>query len=91
MLSLFVAILCLSWAKLASGITAVTTTTISPVSRHGRPPMPFLLGSLRGGASSDGSKKKKKKTKGSKGKAKKAIGDAMKEKDSAEALGDAIR
>mmetsp|Transcript_26064 Transcript_26064/g.58073 ORF Transcript_26064/g.58073 Transcript_26064/m.58073 type:complete len:478 (-) Transcript_26064:515-1948(-) len=36
-------------------------------------------------------KKKKKKTKGSKGKAKKAIGDAMKEKDSAEALGDAIR
>ena len=48
---------------------------------------------LRGGASSSSSssKKTKKKKKKSTGKAKKAIDDAMKEKDAAEALGDAIR
>lgn len=47
--------------------------------------------SLRGGASDGSTKKGKKKKSKGKGKTKKAIDDAMKEKDAAEAMGDAIR
>jgi hypothetical protein len=58
------------------------TTTTSPLD-------------IRGGASSSSSssppKKKKKKMKKNTGKANKVIDSAMKEKDAAEALGDAIR
>lgn len=48
---------------------------------------------VRGGASSSSSSKKKSKKSSNKGsgRAKKAIDSAMKEKDSAKALGDAIR
>jgi hypothetical protein len=93
-------IVCSSYTKFAIGITTRSTTTIllplAATSRNGRSSLPFLCERLRGGATSDSSKKKKrkKKSKGSSasdGKAKKAIDDAMKEKDSAEALGDAIR
>jgi hypothetical protein len=45
---------------------------------------------VRGGSSESPKKKSKKRSKKS-GKAKKAISDAMKEKDAAKALGDAIR
>ena len=79
-------ILCSS-LTIATGIKSTTTSTISPTFRDGS--LPFITERLRGGAS-DSSKKKKKK-KASKSSPKKAIDDAMKEKDSAEALGDAIR
>lgn len=84
-------ILCSSFSTFATGIKT-TSTTITPTIRKGSSSSLAFVGErLRGGASSDSSSKKKKKKKGSKGKAKKVIDDAMKEKDSAEALGDAIR
>jgi len=88
-------IVCSSAATIATGITAKTIRILPVVPSSERDSLAFLTEKLRGGASSDSSKKtrKKKKKKGgaSKGKAKKAIDDAMKEKDTAEALGDAIR
>ena len=87
-------IVCSSAATIATGITA-KTRILPVVTSSERDSLAILTEKLRGGASSDSSKKtrKKKKKKGgaSKGKAKKAIDDAMKEKDTAEALGDAIR
>ena len=87
-------ILCSSFSKFATGIKTTTTTKTcpTPTFRNGRSSLPFVREQLRGGGSSDGaSKKKRKKKSKSKGKAQKVINDAMKEKDSAEALGDAIR
>eukprot|EP00535_Pseudo-nitzschia_heimii_P007879 CAMPEP_0197174650 /NCGR_PEP_ID=MMETSP1423-20130617/1072_1 /TAXON_ID=476441 /ORGANISM="Pseudo-nitzschia heimii, Strain UNC1101" /LENGTH=492 /DNA_ID=CAMNT_0042623593 /DNA_START=177 /DNA_END=1651 /DNA_ORIENTATION=- len=85
-------------AEFSSGMRPVSSTLVTRTqkSRSGRSLRPFACERLRGGATSDGGKKSKKRTKTSKGSAnkteqKKAIGDAMKEKDSAEALGDAIR
>ena len=94
---LSLAIVCLSFSQFATGITTTTKTLISPTTAvtNGQPSLAFVCEKIRGGASSDSSKKarKKKKSKGgaTKVKAKKAIDDAMKEKDTAEALGDAIR
>lgn len=90
---LSLAIVGLSFSGFTTGITTRTTTIPPTVAfRNGRSSLPFLCEKLRGGASDEGKKtrKRKKKSKG-KGKAKKVIDDAMKEKDSAEALGDAIR
>ena len=86
-------ILCSSFSKFATGIKTTTTTKTcpTPTFRNGRSSLPFVCEQLRGGGSSHGSKKKRKKKSKSKGKAQKVINDAMKEKDSAEALGDAIR
>ena len=85
-------ILCSSVSKFATAIqTTGTTAIIPPTLRNDPSSLAFIGGKIRGGASSDGSSSKKKKKKKSKGKAKKAIDDAMKEKDAAEALGDAIR
>jgi len=98
---LSLAILCSSLTKYSTAIattigtaTTTTTTTNAALSRTRRSDpssSPFLL--LRGGDSAiDGSKKKSRKKKSkSKGKAKEKIDTAMKEKDAAEALGDAIR
>ena len=86
-------ILCSSVSKFATGIKATRTSTINTAPstlRNDPSSLAFIGDKIRGGASSDGSSKKKKKKK-SKGKAKKVIDDAMKEKDAAEALGDAIR
>ena len=85
-------ILCSSISQFATAIKATRTSTINSPStlRNDPSSLAFIGDKIRGGASSDGSSKKKKKKK-SKGKAKKVIDDAMKEKDAAEALGDAIR
>ena len=84
--------------EFSSGIRPISSTlaTLTAKSRNDRSPVPYVCERLRGGATSDSSKKSKKRKKSSKGGAnkaeqKKVIGDAMKEKDSAEALGDAIR
>jgi len=91
-------IVCSFFTKFANGITTITKTIISPksTSSNGRPSLSFICKRPRGGATSNNSKKSRKRKKKSKesvnkGKAKKAIDDAMKEKDTAEALGDAIR
>ena len=91
-------IVCSSFAKFTNGITKITTTIISPksTSRNGRSSLSFICERSRGGATSNNSKKSRKRKKKSKesvnkGEAKKAIDDAMKEKDTAESLGDAIR
>ena len=85
-------ILCSSVSKFATAIKPTTSTIIptTPTTLRNDPSsLTFIGEKIRGGASSDGSKKKRKKK--SKGKAKEVIDEAMKEKDAAEALGDAIR
>ena len=87
-------------AVTASTVSPVTTSRAKRISGF---PLPILLHKLRGGESTTtttttinksintGSTKKRKKKKRNIDKAKKAIDNAMKEKDQAEALGDAIR
>jgi hypothetical protein len=72
-----------SYSSLAASLSTNTNTNTHS-----------LLLDLRGGSSSSpppSNKKKKKRKKKTTGKAKKVIDEAMKEKDAAEALGDAIR
>jgi hypothetical protein len=95
-------IVCLSCAEFYT-VTAITTATAKSISTSPSLSMSLLIQKLRGGESTtatnvstpiNSSKKKKKRSKtkrNSDNKAKKVIDDAMKEKDAAEALGDAIR
>jgi hypothetical protein len=88
---LLVAALC-SWQGIAAWHTpesysSLATSLITTTNTHS------LLLDLRGGSSSPppSTKKKKKKKKKTTRKSKKVIDEAMKKKDAAEALGDAIR
>lgn len=95
-------IVCLSCAKFYT-VTAITTATAKSISTSPSLSMLLLIQKLRGGESTtatnistpiNSSKKKKKRSKTKRNsdiKAKKVIDGAMKEKDAAEALGDAIR
>ena len=92
-------LLLLSVAALSCGVSAISpssslaTSTKVILDNNNSNNHHYHLASLvlRGGSSSSSSPKKTKKKKKKTGKAKKAINNAMKEKDAAEALGDAIR
>ncbi|OEU22310.1 hypothetical protein FRACYDRAFT_166366, partial [Fragilariopsis cylindrus CCMP1102] len=99
---LLLLIVCLSCAKFYT-VTAITTATAKSISTSPSLSRLSLIQKLRGGESTtatnistpiNSSKKKKKRSKTKRNsdiKAKKVIDGAMKEKDAAEALGDAIR